>query len=162
TGSLSTPRWYHVATLLPNQTVLVAGGFAGTGFIASAEIYSPASGTWSNTGSLTLGRSQATASLLPNGKVLLAGGFKNPLVLTNADIYNPATGTWSPTSPLGTGRYDHTGTLLANGKVLITGGDSLCCGPIPNVEVYDYAAGFWTSISNDLQTNHTLHTATLL
>ena len=43
----------HTATLLPNGKVLVAGG-NGTGRrnLASAELYDPASGTWTTTGSL--------------------------------------------------------------------------------------------------------------
>ena len=45
TGSLNTARFFHTATLLPNGMVLVAGG--GFGSLASAELYDPASGTWS-------------------------------------------------------------------------------------------------------------------
>src|SRR5438034_8784907 len=45
TGSLSTPRRWHTASLLPNGMVLVAGGFD-SGFFNSAELYDPASGTW--------------------------------------------------------------------------------------------------------------------
>src|ERR1700692_3527770 len=45
TGSLGTAREYHTATLLPNGKVLVAGGYNG-GFLASAELYDPAIGTW--------------------------------------------------------------------------------------------------------------------
>ncbi len=45
-GSLSTPRQKHTATLLPSGKVLVAGGESGAGILASAEIYDPATGTW--------------------------------------------------------------------------------------------------------------------
>ena len=66
---------YHTATLLPNGKVLVAGGYDSSGvYLSSAELYDPASGTWTATGSLNTARCCHTATLLPNGKVLVAGG----------------------------------------------------------------------------------------
>ena len=48
TGSLSSARCGHTATLLLDGTVLVAGGFGPDGKpLASVEVYDPASGTWS-------------------------------------------------------------------------------------------------------------------
>ena len=51
TGSLNIARVYHTATLLPNGKVLVTGG-RGYNYEAlnSAELYDPATGTWSITG----------------------------------------------------------------------------------------------------------------
>src|SRR5450432_2269941 len=76
TGNMVTARLYHTSTLLPNGKVLVAGGFDSSGnYLASAELYDPASGTWTPTGSLAGARDFHTATLLPNGKVLVAGGY---------------------------------------------------------------------------------------
>src|SRR5262249_24071898 len=77
TGSMGTARAQHTATLLPNGEVLVAGGFDGTSFVSSAELYDPAAGTWTATGSMGTARESHTATLLPNGKVLVAGGKDN-------------------------------------------------------------------------------------
>ncbi|HEX9539969.1 MAG TPA: kelch repeat-containing protein [Streptosporangiaceae bacterium] len=54
TASMSTARTNDTATLLPNGEVLVAGGaFGGTPTLTSAELYNPATGTWTPTGSMT-------------------------------------------------------------------------------------------------------------
>ena len=107
TVSLTTARALHTATLLPNGKVLVAGGFNG-GELSSAELYDPASGTWTAIGSLTTARYQHTATLLPNGKVLVAGGGGTSGALSSAELYDIGLGFipgWQPqittaTSPL--------------------------------------------------------------
>jgi hypothetical protein len=75
-GNMILPRSKHVATLLPDGTVLFAGGLTGSlGNIvttASAEIYHPDTETWRLTGSMSVPRSRFTAILLPNGNVLVA------------------------------------------------------------------------------------------
>ena len=73
---MAAARTEQTATLLSNGKILVAGG-ATTGFsaLASAELYDPASGTWSATGRMATARDEHTATLLPNGKVLVPGGF---------------------------------------------------------------------------------------
>jgi hypothetical protein len=63
----------HTATLLRDSKVLVGGGFAES----SAELYDPASGTWSPTGSLAGSRGEHTANLLGDGSVLVAGGLRS-------------------------------------------------------------------------------------
>src|SRR6059058_666188 len=73
-GSFDTGRVFHTATLLHNGKVLVAAGRGrDSGFIelASAELYDPATGTWSATGSLSTARYDHTATLLPNGMVVV-------------------------------------------------------------------------------------------
>ena len=66
--------------------MLVVGGLNDsggphTGALSSAELYDPATGSWSSTGSLHTARGDHTATLLPNGKVLVVGGFNGgPLV----------------------------------------------------------------------------------
>ncbi len=122
TGSLGTARHKHTATLLPDGKVLVVGGVGSSGYLASAELYDPATGVWSATGSLTTARYNHTATLLPDGKVLVVGGYGSSGYLTSAELYDPATGTWSTTGSLATARDKHTATLLPDGKVLVVGG----------------------------------------
>ena len=149
TGDMGIARADHTATLLPNGKVLVAGGFnynASNYAMASAELYDPASGTWTPTGSLATARYNHTATLLPNGKVLVAGGEDTNAydVLASAELYDPATGTWSPTGSMGTARNGPTATLLPNGKVLVTGGQDTNGFTWPSAELYDPATGTWS------------------
>src|SRR4029453_9683969 len=122
--SLKTARFHHTSTLLPDGRVLVAGGEHGHDPLASAELYDPATGTWSDTGNLSTARDSDTATLLPNGMVLVAGGRATDpgASLASAELYHPASGTWSLTGSLDTGRLYHTATLLPNGLVLVAGG----------------------------------------
>lgn len=43
---LAVARGVHSATLLSSGEVLVAGGYGGSGYLASAELYDPAANTW--------------------------------------------------------------------------------------------------------------------
>ena len=122
-------RGCSTATRLLDGRVLVAGGgglpgICFTGDLASAELFDPATGTWSATGAMTGGRSYHTASLLPDGRVLVAGGgygFSQPVYET-AELYDPGTGLWTPTSSMLSERTDHQAVTLADGRVLVFGG----------------------------------------
>src|SRR6185503_9571744 len=137
TGNLLTGRLGHTATLLLNGKVLVAGGYNGL-YLTSAQLYEPASGTWTATGSLGTGRLGHTATLLPNGKVLVAGGY-NGLYLTSAELYDPVSGTWTATASLANERSAHTATLLPNGKVLVAAGYNSVPMTLRSAELYDPA-----------------------
>ena len=81
-----------------NGMVLIAGGQGSAGALLSAELYNPATGTFTPTGSLNTARVYHTATLLNNGTVLIAGGYdNNGNTSASAELYNPATGTFTPT-----------------------------------------------------------------
>ena len=83
-------------------------------YLASAEVYDTASGTWTEVGSLANKRDYHTATLLPNGKVLVAGGADFDVYeLSSAELYDPATGTWQATGSLATARFVHDGDIAA-------------------------------------------------
>src|SRR5438128_309189 len=71
---MTTVRFDHTATSLPNGKVLITGGRDDSGTLFSAELYDPATGTWSPTGALNTERENHTATLLLNGQVVVAGG----------------------------------------------------------------------------------------
>ncbi len=150
TGSMTTPRWNHTATLLNNGSVLIAGGrtTAGT-YLDTAEIYNPTSATFTAVpGTMSSPREAHTATLLDDGTVLLVGGgdaTSGFLTVTgSADIYDPKTNTLSQlTASLSVPRAYHTATQLTDGTVLIAGGGNSSDPSVgefqalSSVEIYD-------------------------
>jgi hypothetical protein len=125
TGNMGVVRYRHKALLMRDGKVLVVGGVDGynnTHPLASAELYDPATGTWTATGSLSSARNRMTATLLPNGKVLVAGGDNDTTTLSSAELCDPASGTWNATGSLIAARRFHVAALLPTGKVLVAGG----------------------------------------
>ena len=89
---MNSIRAGHTATLLPNGQVLVAGGYTDfyAAALASAELYTPATGTWKTTGSMNTSRINQTATLLNNGQVLVAGGVDtSDLPIASAELFTP-------------------------------------------------------------------------
>jgi hypothetical protein len=141
TGSMNADRSSFTATLLNNGMVLVAGGdtsLFGSGILASAELYDPATGTFTLTGTMNSARAGHTATLLNNGVVLVAGGFGD---LGSAESYDPATGLFTATGSMNAGRSSFTATLLNNGMVLVAG------PALASAELYELVVVLPTSLS---------------
>ena len=162
---MNTERAAHSATLLPDGKVLIAGGFREEGTseiaIASAELFDPATNTFTPTSDMNEPRDGHTATLLPNGKVLLAGGWNQQGRTATVELYDPQTGTFEYTGSLMAPRQGLTATLLNNGQVLIAGGDSARNIPQLIAELYDPATETFTP-AGSLNTGRFGHTATLL
>lgn len=98
TGSMVNPRRHLNATVLPTGQVLVTGGLSGTGWndlttgVHAAELWNPATGTWTVLASNTITRGyHATSILMPDGRVLHAGsgdGGGSPDE-ENAELFSP-------------------------------------------------------------------------
>ena len=182
TGSMGTSRRHATSTQLLNGKILIVGGVSTTGtdlscnagsctFFASAELYDPATGTFTPTGNLTSGgRALHTATLLGNGKVLIAGGFTPALgSFPSAELYDPATGTFTATGFMAFRRSQHTSTLLNNGKVLIAAGFGKVASDefspetsLTSAEEYDPTLGAFSPTAGNLGQDRNTHTATPL
>lgn len=122
-SSMHVPRDNHTTTLLPNGDILAVGGLDSYAVISmtdTAEIYSPASNTWTllNT-KLSLPRTQHTVQLLSGGThVLVMGGVNRSGFATTAEIF-PVADTGATTT-VGTipNSNVYASALLDDGSVL--------------------------------------------
>jgi hypothetical protein len=142
-GSTSTTRFGHTATRLQDGRVLLLGGVPATQNLhaqptnpAYAELYNPASGTFSAAGDFTELRTKYTATLLTGGLLLLVGGEQDSAVVASADLFDSSSNSSVPTGGLVTPRSGHTATRLSDGRVLVTGGIGSDGNSLASAEVY--------------------------
>lgn len=142
TGSLTHARTSPTATLLQTGSarlgsVLIVGGNTLAGD-TTAELYDPATGTFTTTGSTTVPRAGHTATQLLDGRVLIAGGATD-----TAELYDPVSGTFVVTGSMTTARTGATATRLEDGTVLIFASDG-------TADLYDPHAGTFAAVGSEL------------
>ena len=160
-GEMLQVRVVHTATPLRDGRVLIAGGLtccqvpnpSAEFFASTAEIYDPASDSFTPTGSMSAARRNHAAALLPDGRVLISGGDGNdpaapPL---GTEIFDPATGQFSPGGNLQAPRDSHSAVSLTDGRVLVIGGEvpPALAGRadvgVRTTEIFDPATGRWSA-----------------
>jgi hypothetical protein len=104
----------------------------------TAELYDPATGTWTPVESMLRQRSNFDLAILPDGRVLAASGFGTEAA-TTAEIYDPATGGWETTGTLRS-RTRASAAVLPDGRVLATSG----FGAGNTSDIYDAATRTWS------------------
>ncbi|NRA98175.1 MAG: hypothetical protein HRU14_18430, partial [Planctomycetes bacterium] len=173
-ASMSVARTQHTATLMADGRVLVTGGSSKfdlldlLGSLAqvhdSAEIYDPATDTWTSTPGIPGvddGVAGHAASLLGNGQVLVTAGAKVSIVfgipipsMTNgARRYDPPSNSWVSTASLPGTRVYHAQVTLADGTALIGGGAdgdfvALNFFTVATCARYNSSTNSWTSVAS--------------
>jgi len=142
-GDMTEPRASLIATPLHDGRVLViGGGEGGLGNLATAEVFDPATSTFSPVGSMRSNHYLATA--LADGRVLVTGGLDvEGKIVGSAEIFDPVTAQFRPTGNMAVPRVKHGAALLADGTVLIVGGsdEQGYRGRYNSTEIYDPATG---------------------
>ena len=140
-----TDRFWHTATLIGSDRVLVAGSPTSP----VCEVYNVVSNTWTTVGSMAENRYCHSTVLLPSGKVMVIGGYDYSSGSTRAstEIFDPATGLWTSGGSMAAGRYFATAVNDGNGHVYVVGGYDAGSGAVGGVESYSIVPGTWTAVS---------------
>ena len=153
-GRMKTARMGPAAVLLPGGKVLVTGGIyqynvaiRWAGCTNTAELYDPATDSFSSAGTMSAPRCGHTATLLGNGRVLVVSG-------TTAELYDPATNSWSGTANPALPHTSHSAVVLPDGRVLMAGGTG-------GAEIYNPASASW-SLTGSPANSYGANTAVLL
>ena len=166
---LSAPRELFTATTLADGRVLCVGGFnTHRGRTQNtADLYDPATRTFTPTGAMTDDRFGQDAVRLADGRVLVVGGthwfVRKPTVkLASAEIYDPSTGRFQPThGPMVFARDRPTATLLPNGTVLVAGGQN-DAGEPERAELFDPETETFSLIPSKMVSPRMAHAAVSL
>jgi hypothetical protein len=159
---LQMPRYGPVAASLPDGKVLIAGGLNETSnYLQSAELFNPATGTFTALPASGLTEPQAArefalAAALPDGRVLIAGGQDNNGSLLSAELFNPADNGFTELTAAGgtelqTDRDDAVAAPLPDGQVLIAGGYNAGGNPLV-AELFDPADETFTELPESTET----------
>jgi hypothetical protein len=148
TGAMTVARSGQIATLLPDGTVLVVGGY-GADFrpARGAEVYDPSTGTWAGTRSLPSPKISLTgivgATVISNGRVLVVGSTPRNRV-ASVQEYDPASRTWRHIASTSGPHCVSRALRLRDDRVLVL------CGSVfdedeASASVFDPVAGTWTA-----------------
>jgi hypothetical protein len=157
TGPYATPApaILESATLLADGRVLLTGAvnicyqpLCRDPGASWAELFDPATGTFSLAGEMKWWNTVYSAILLPNGKVLFAGTDLYNGIPSAAEVFDPADATFTAIDRPSPSPSYTAATLLADGTVLISGrvitGSLIATDPRNLAQFYTLASGTFT------------------
>jgi N-acetylneuraminic acid mutarotase len=127
--------------------IYVIGGRTGVEFLATVEVYDPATDTWSTGPSLPAACESPGIGLLGD-EIYVAGGLEADHGTTSAlKIFDPAQGTWRTGLSMPTARAFVASAVL-QGRLVILGGWPVYPAQIPlaTVEAYDPETESWSRL----------------
>jgi len=119
-AALPTPQPGGRMTVLPDESVMLVGGYINNGStfpsIKTVQIWSPSSNSWSAAASLSTARAYPVVATLADGRVLVVGGngtaASNAQPLASVEVWSPLTQSWASAASMGTARNSPSGMRI--------------------------------------------------
>ena len=160
----STTGWpdklHHFQAVTVNGKIYAVGGMTGNCCseppATNVYVYDPASDAWSIGPEIPVDRRRGGGgAAVYQGQIYLVGGNEfghSGPASTQFDAFDPATGTWT-TLPDAPHARDHFYVVVVDDKLYVVGGresddadGSIFNQTVPEVDVYDFAAGTWSTL----------------
>jgi len=137
-------RCGHRAVTLLNDSILVAGGYAGNDtFLSSVELLDSQLDRWTQLPDMSISRSGAASVLGPGGAVYMAGGTMNTTEgLRSMERYDPREGKWQSLADMNLCRSFVAGCQSVHNGFYVMGGMHQA-RVADSVEFYDFRANKW-------------------
>jgi Galactose oxidase, central domain/Kelch motif/HYR domain len=157
--SLRERRGYHTATALRDGRVVVVGGWDGTTYLNTVELYDPtgvgatesARGISQPAASMPVGRGHHTALLLASDKVLVIGGITGGSAGSSslegsqlALLYDASTNAWQAVKPPNRVQSGFAALADARGRAMVIGGIATSGEWVTTAQTYDPSTDSWT------------------
>ena len=164
-GSMSSPRAAHSATLLASGEVFIAGGCAidscemdARG--ATTELFDPATGRFRAGPRLLRPRVSHSALRLPDGRVLIAGGWLGGRPTASTELFDPRQNAVAAGPSMTTARGGFAVAPLGRGRFLFTGGTN-GSRIVRTAEIFDATTGRFRR-TGEMRSPRAIHVATLM
>lgn len=155
---------HHFQPIVADGKIFVVGAFTG-GYpnesnVGNIWIFDPQTGGWTSSTALPPGRARGGAGAVAyGGKFYLVCGNNqghNGGARPWFDVFDPATQTWTqlPDAPRA---RDHFLASVVGNRLVVAGGRTTDLpnpfdGTIPEVDVYDFTSGTWTTLTENIPT----------
>lgn len=152
---------HHFQAVVLDGLVYVIGAFTGSypreKPVTSIYIYNPATDKWTKGADIPEDRRRGSAgAVVYKSKIYIVGGIQDGHWTGQVnwfDVYDPAANTWKTLANAPRTR-DHFQAAIANDKIYVAGGrrssgitNEVFKLTVPEVDVYDFASGKWSSLA---------------
>lgn len=140
--TMISPRTLHSMVVMKNGDVLLVGGFGKTKVVVEAEVFHPATNTFSSVGALARPRYDCVASALQDGRAIVLGGQSLTGHYADGEIFDPMTSSFTRVRGMTVERaLGHMESVLDDGRVMISGGyEPHMAKALAAVDLFDPAA----------------------